>query len=197
MPKKPVTPAPIRPMNIIKKIVSIALLVIMLDITGAAQADASVFSSKNTDASPADTQTWSFDSLYQTISGFSLNQNAPSVSDSNSVTPVSNPAVNMSKPKTKNKQVYVSVSAYSSTPDQTDSSPFITASGTYVRDGIVAANFLPIGTAIKIPDLFGNKVFVVEDRMNSRYWYNVDIWFATRDTAKQFGRKTVKIEIIS
>ena len=33
---------------------------------------------------------------------------------------------------------WVVITGYSSTPDQTDSTPFITASGTYVEDGIVA-----------------------------------------------------------
>ncbi|MBX4211692.1 MAG: 3D domain-containing protein [Candidatus Yanofskybacteria bacterium] len=97
----------------------------------------------------------------------------------------------------KAKQTFVvSISGYSSTPDQTDASPFITAKGTYVRDGIVAANFLPFGTAIKIPDLYGDKIFVVEDRMNSRYWYNVDVWFTSREAALQLGRRTVTIEVL-
>ena len=102
-------------------------------------------------------------------------------------------------PKTyKPKKVYVvAATGYSSTPEQTDSTPFITASGIHVRDGVIAANFLPFGTIIKIPDLFGDKVFVVEDRMHSRYWLNVDIWFSEKDLAKEFGRRIVKIEIVS
>lgn len=90
----------------------------------------------------------------------------------------------------------VSVSAYSSTPDQTDDSPFITANGTYVHDGIVATNFLPFGTAIKIPEMFGDKVFVVTDRMNRRYATNVDVWMADRMSALQFGRRTLTIEVL-
>lgn len=98
----------------------------------------------------------------------------------------------------KAKRVYtVSVSAYSSTPDQTDDSPFITARGTYVRDGIVAANFLPFGTAIKIPAMYGNKIFIVEDRMAKRFSQNVDIWFGDRESAIQFGRRTLTIEVVS
>lgn len=101
-------------------------------------------------------------------------------------------------PAQKAKRTYeVSISAYSSTPDQTDASPFITAKGTYVRDGIVAANFLPLGTAIKIPEVYGDKIFIVEDRMNKRYWYNMDIWMADRSSAMKFGRQTMTIEIVS
>ena len=87
-------------------------------------------------------------------------------------------------------------SAYSSTPDQTDDTPFITAWGTQVRDGIIAANFLPFGTVVKMPELYGDKMFVVEDRMNRRYDYRIDLWFPTRAEAKEWGLKKIKIEIM-
>lgn len=96
----------------------------------------------------------------------------------------------------KIRELVVPITAYSSTPDQTDESPFITAWGTYVRDGIVAANFLPFGTKIKIPGIFGDKIFVVEDRMNSRHVYKIDIWFPDRQSALEFGIKTTKIQIV-
>ena len=95
------------------------------------------------------------------------------------------------------KEYMITATAYSSTVDQTDDTPFITASGTYVRDGIVAANFLPFGTVFKIPDLYGDKIFIVEDRMNKRYWHRVDIWFPERQMAKEFGVKQIRIEIVS
>lgn len=94
------------------------------------------------------------------------------------------------------RRVVAPVTAYSSTPDQTDSTPFITASGTRTRDGVVAANFLPIGTKVRIPTVYGDKIFVVEDRMNSRYWQRLDIWMETRQEALQFGVRTLPIEII-
>lgn len=96
----------------------------------------------------------------------------------------------------------VRATGYSSTPDQTDATPFITASGTYVRDGIIAANFsingrrVPFGTKVRIPEIYGNKVFLVEDRMNSRYTNNLDIWFPERSLAKEFGSKRVVIEVV-
>ena len=93
----------------------------------------------------------------------------------------SNLAEAIQAPEEKNMQIVktylVRATAYSSTVDQTDDSPFITASNTYVRDGIVAANFLPFKTKIMIPELFGNKVFTVEDRMHRRFSDRVDIWF--------------------
>lgn len=89
----------------------------------------------------------------------------------------------------------VTSTAYSSDVWQTDSTPFITASGTTVRHGVIAANFLPIGTTVKIPALYGDDVFVVEDRMNARYTNRVDIWMETYNEAKQYGVKSIDIEI--
>jgi 3D (Asp-Asp-Asp) domain-containing protein len=93
-------------------------------------------------------------------------------------------------------RIRVVVTAYSSTPEQTDDTPFITAAGTQVRDGIVAANFLPMGTKIKLPDLYGDRIFVVEDRMHPRKNYMVDIWFSTLGEAKEFGAKNTYIEVL-
>jgi 3D (Asp-Asp-Asp) domain-containing protein len=93
------------------------------------------------------------------------------------------------------KIVTVTITAYSSTVDQTDSTPFITAANTKTRDGVVAANFLPFYTKIKIPELFGDKIFVVEDRMNRRFNDRVDIWFPDRESAKKFGKKVVSVQV--
>ena len=92
---------------------------------------------------------------------------------------------------------WVIVTAYSSTPDQTDSTPFITASGTHVRDGIVACNFLRFGTRVRFPDMYGDKVFVVEDRMALRNSHKIDIWFPTRSEAYQFGVRQIRVEILA
>ena len=89
------------------------------------------------------------------------------------------------------------VTAYSSTPDQTDSSPFITANGRYVQDGVVACNFLAFGTKVRFPDIYGNKVFTVQDRMAKKNNHKIDIWFPSRGEAKQFGVKNLKVEIIN
>ncbi len=93
-------------------------------------------------------------------------------------------------------QYWVPVTAYSSTLDQTDSTPFITASGTGVRDGVIACNFLRFGTKVRFPQLYGEKIFVVEDRMAVKNSHKMDIWFVNRDQAKQFGIKIAKVEIL-
>lgn len=88
------------------------------------------------------------------------------------------------------------ITAYSSTPDQTDSSPFTTASGTRVRDGVVASNWLPLGAKIRLPRLYEDKIFVVEDRMAPKNSHKIDIWFPEKEQALQFGIKWTEVEII-
>ncbi len=89
------------------------------------------------------------------------------------------------------------ITAYTSTPGQTDDTPFIAASGKRVHDGMIAANGLPFGTRVKIPAVYGEKIFVVEDRMNRRYGYGrFDVWLdMSRAEARKFGVKRVEVEI--
>ncbi len=94
------------------------------------------------------------------------------------------------------KTITTTITAYSSTVDQCDSTPFTTASGTQVRDGIVACNFLAFGTKIRFPEMYGNKIFVVEDRMALRNSHKIDIWFQTRKESIDFGTKVLKVEIV-
>ena len=89
----------------------------------------------------------------------------------------------------------VPATAYNSVPWQTDDTPFITASGSHVRHGVIAANFLPIGTHITIPEIYGDQVFVVEDRMNPRYHERIDIWMESIPDARAFGLKNVTIHV--
>ena len=90
----------------------------------------------------------------------------------------------------------VHVTAYTSRPEETDDTPYLTASGSFVRDGIVASNFLQMGTLIKIPEYFGEKVFRVEDRMHKRFNNRVDIWFSNLEEAQKFGKKFTTIEVL-
>jgi 3D (Asp-Asp-Asp) domain-containing protein len=95
-----------------------------------------------------------------------------------------------------NRVFYITVTAYSSTPDQTDSTPFITANGSRVKDGVAAANFLPFKTKIKFPEVFGDKIFTIEDRMNRRFSDRIDIWMPTKADAKKFGVRKIKVEVL-
>ncbi len=93
--------------------------------------------------------------------------------------------------------LHLRISAYSSTPDQTDDTPFITADGSYVHDGIVATNLLPFGTQIRIPALFGDKVFTVEDRMNPKFQRSIDIWMKNTSKAIYFGVHYADVVVVS
>jgi 3D (Asp-Asp-Asp) domain-containing protein len=92
------------------------------------------------------------------------------------------------------------LTAYSSDASQCDGNPCRTASGFnlchYGIEDSVAVNFLPFGTKIRIPGLFGDRIFVVRDRMNSRYDNRIDIWFKDQKNALKFGFKLAKVEIL-
>ncbi len=94
------------------------------------------------------------------------------------------------------KMLSVILTAYSSTVDQTDDTPFITASNTRTRDGVIAANFLAFGTQVKILAIFGDKVFTVEDRMARKHDGKIDIWFPERILAKRFGVQEAEVLIL-
>ena len=64
------------------------------------------------------------------------------------------------------KKIDVIITGYSSSPQETDNDPFITAASTQTREGVVANNYLPFGTKIRFPEIYGDKIFVIEDRMN-------------------------------
>jgi len=92
------------------------------------------------------------------------------------------------------------MTAYNSLEGQTDDTPCITANSFNVCEhGIedtIAANFLKFGTKVRIPELFGDRIFIVRDRMNRRYTNRVDVWMLNRPDALTFGLKFAKIEIL-
>lgn len=96
---------------------------------------------------------------------------------------------------------YHVITAYNSDPRQTDSTPCITANGFDVcKHGIedtVAANFLKFNTKIKMPDLFGDRIFIVRDRMHPRFNNRVDVWMKDYDQAIIFGKKLTRIELVN
>lgn len=100
-------------------------------------------------------------------------------------------------PVTIKNTLVVTATAYSSTPDQTDATPFITSNGKRVYDGLIAANWLPYNTKVRIPDMFGDKIFTVNDRMNARYKTGrLDIWMKSRQEAKLWGNRKIRIQIV-
>jgi len=94
----------------------------------------------------------------------------------------------------------VTMTAYNSEVEQCDGDPCTTANGFNVcKHGIedtVAANFLPLGTKIKIPALFGDRIFVVRDRTARKYSDRVDVWMVHKKDALQFGKRQAQIVVV-
>ncbi len=105
-----------------------------------------------------------------------------------------------SLPTPRVEKITVSMSAYTSRVEETDSTPCISADGTNIckYDGcIVASNDYPFDTIL---DVEGFGKCVVKDRMSSRYTGtgNMDIYFRyDLEGALQFGRQNLKIKITS
>lgn len=95
---------------------------------------------------------------------------------------------------------YVTATAYNSEAGQTDDTPCHTANGFNVcehgYENIIATNNLPLGTKVRFPDIHGNKIFYVMDRMNARYTTRVDFWMKSKSDAKKFGVKRLKMEVL-
>ena len=95
------------------------------------------------------------------------------------------------------KTYRVDATSYTSSPEETDDTPELAADGTCTYFGMIASNFLPIGTKVRIPTQFGDKIFTVHDRMNKRYTYRIDVWMAQKKDMRQFGiKRNLQIEVI-
>ncbi|MDL2345571.1 hypothetical protein QOL99_15650, partial [Deinococcus sp. MIMF12] len=106
------------------------------------------------------------------------------------------------------RSVIARATAYNSLAAQTDSTPFITATGTRTRPGVVALSrdllrVFPYGSRITVEDLSGKynhllrgRVFYVEDTMAARKTNSIDIWMGTRSQALQFGARQVRITAV-
>lgn len=94
----------------------------------------------------------------------------------------------------------VTMTAYNSEVEQCDGDPCTTANGFNVCEhGIedtVAANFLPLGTVIKVPELFGDREFVVRDRTAKKYGDRVDFWMIKKSDALKFGKRQARIVVV-
>jgi len=90
--------------------------------------------------------------------------------------------------------ITASVSGYTASPDETDDTPDIVASGKKVAIGMVACpSRYAFGTEIEI----NGRKLVCEDRMNLRYRdkNNFDIFFASKSEAYAFGRQELQVKI--
>lgn len=98
------------------------------------------------------------------------------------------------------RRVKVVVTAYNSVPEQTDSTPCLTANGYDLcaadRENVVAANFLRFGTKVRLPEYSAEKIYTVQDRMHPRFDRRVDLWKRSTADAKVFGAQYLLVEVL-
>ena len=88
--------------------------------------------------------------------------------------------------------VSATVTAYTSSEDETDSTPFENASGTRPARGSVACpRALAFGTQVVIE----GKTYKCDDRMHHKYADRYDIWVESKAEAFEWGRRTLAVVI--
>lgn len=108
--------------------------------------------------------------------------------------------------------IIVTMTAYSSTTDQTDDTPFTTSTQQPVRLGIVAvsrdllAGDLPYGTTLRVIETYGEPdtcgawdvtmILEVQDTMHRRKQQQIDLWLPSRDEALAWGYCQARVEIL-
>lgn len=89
-------------------------------------------------------------------------------------------------------EIEAEVTAYTSSPDETDDTPEINAAGTKPGPGSIACpRRFDLGTVFIIE----GRRYTCDDRMNKRYTNRFDIWMESKDDAIEHGIQTLKVEI--
>lgn len=100
------------------------------------------------------------------------------------------------QPEQKRDVIAAVVTAYTSSVDETDADPFITASGKETRRGVIACpSKLSFGTVVE----FEGNEYICEDRMNRRYREQdrFDVWVPHKSEAYAWGLKQGEIVVVS
>jgi len=112
----------------------------------------------------------------------------------------------------------VRATGYNSHASQTDSTPFITATGARTQPGIIAVSRdlldeeIPYGSLVRLKDLgnFHNgrghgkhqdfldaqDIFIVEDTLHWRKRNQIDVWFPALSQAREWGVRQVELEVV-
>ncbi len=107
----------------------------------------------------------------------------------------------------------VVVTAYSSTPEQTEGDPTVTATGQSVRPGILAVSRdllgtqLPYGTQVRVVEIRADEegcggyptstIFEVQDTMAESIVNQVDIWMPSLQEAVDWGICVATLEVVA
>ncbi len=201
-------------LHINKKIMVVALvLAVLITVFGNPQikAKASISASKNIVKEAQNTEI--VDSTVELIR---------SIDQESAVDPEPAMEQAMAEPEdiAKSPDIHFSLKAtgYNSLASQTDSTPFITATGARTKFGVIAVSRdllsedIPYGSLVRIKDL-GNyyngrgagkfqsvldkqELFIVEDTMHKRKKQQIDVWFPRKTDALNWGVRQVEIEVV-
>lgn len=69
-----------------------------------------------------------------------------------------------------------------------------TASGVWPAVGMAAADHLPFGSKVYLPD---GSVVVIRDRFGGGYSDRMDLFLATEDECWKFGRKILRCKVVT
>ena len=107
--------------------------------------------------------------------------------------------VNQNLKEQPSDPLYVVATAYSSTADQTDATPCLTANNfnvcVHAKEDVIATNLVPLGTRVRFPQIDPDTIFTVVDRMHERYHARIDFWKTSRERAEKFGIRRVMMEV--
>ena len=90
----------------------------------------------------------------------------------------------------------MTVTAYTSCPSETDDTPYLTATMDSCRVGIVAGDpdIFPFGTKFIIPGYNRGRACVMLDSGSKIKGYALDLWMPDKESARKWGRRTVKVK---
>src|SRR5690606_19380642 len=119
---------------------------------------------------------------------------------------------------TANPTYTLRATGYNSLVNQTDSTPFITATGARTRFGVVAVSRdllgdeFPYGSLVRLRDLGSyytgrgagafqslldsQGLFIVEDTMHARKTQQMDVWFPEYSTAIQSAVRSIEVDLV-
>jgi len=92
------------------------------------------------------------------------------------------------------ESVHAVVTAYTSSEDETDSTPFENAAGTVPGRGSVAC---PMRFAFGTRVLIRGHEYICDDRMHPKFGDRFDVWMQTKAEAFEFGKQHVTVAIIN
>ena len=89
----------------------------------------------------------------------------------------------------RGNDLIMTVTAYTSCPNETDDTPFLTATMDSVRVGVVAGDpsIFPFGTKFIIPGYNKGRACVMLDSGSKIKGYSLDVWMRSKEEARKWG----------